>query len=108
MSKVREHKAFLYLVKVTHRDQAYALLKSLSHEQTDAIGELFENVLQSVIHLTPETLDLFRRNRGLVRHLASSSVKPSTRQSIIQRRYRTVYELVRSVHYGAEDYLDSA
>ncbi len=97
MTKVSEHLAFFDLVATTTTKQAYALVKTATPEQVDAVGELFENVLRATIVLTGKALTLFRRRKSLVRALATRQTPSATRQRLVHRSYRVVRLLLQHV-----------
>ncbi len=103
MSLVSKHQHFLHLVSSAHPKQAFQLLKTSSLEQVNSIGELFENILQSYITLSPEKLKLFRTHRQLVRQIASRDLKSARRLRLVYKHYRIVRKLLQSFSYDTED-----
>ncbi len=97
MSKVSEHLAFFNLVATTTSKQAYALVKTATPEQVDAIGELFENVLRATVVLSGKALSLFRRRKSLLRALATRRTSSGAQQRLVHRSYRAVRVLLQHV-----------
>lgn len=64
------------IIHTTSTQQAVAVLKCVTSDQSLAIGEVILNVLQGNITLTPEDKKKFSRHKTLLRKLCSSSGRP--------------------------------
>ena len=91
-SRMADQLHFFSLLLGTDKRQRTALFQSLTNLQTDAIGEIFFNLLK-VLPLTKEEEKLLKR-KTFLRKIASVKTSPTRRKSIIKNHTKHITNLL--------------
>lgn len=84
---------FLRFILNTNVRQSTWLLKNLSRSQTDAVSEIFLNILHSD-QLSSELLDGVKHYKGLIRRVGDTSSDYINRRTHISKHPRTVLKIL--------------
>ena len=83
---------FLKLLLTTDKRQKAALISTLTHEQTDLLGEIFHN-LTKVLPLNSQQEKKLRR-KPFLRLLANTKTSPGRRKALIKRHSKQIADIL--------------
>ena len=86
---------FLELLLKTEKQQARALMDTITQGQLDALIEIFINLM--TLKVPPKTQSLLRRRRRLLSKLTNKRTKVSTKLALLRRHFRQIYDTLLSV-----------
>jgi len=90
---VERERDFLRFILNTNLRQSTWLLKNLSRSQTDAVSEIFLNILHSD-RLSSELLDGVKQYRSLIRRVGDTNSGYIHRRTDISKHPRTVLKIL--------------
>ena len=92
---LQKHKNFMELLLTTHKNQARALIETITKEQLNLIIEIFFNLLK--LNVPSETKILLKRRARLVSKLTNRRLSISTKQALVSRHFHQLYHTLLSV-----------
>ena len=93
-SRIADQLHFLSLLLNTDKKQRAALFQSLTNQQTDALGEIFHNLIK-VVPLTKDEQKLLRR-KPFLRLVGTTKTATSRRKSLVKKHSRQIADLLLS------------
>ena len=93
-ARIADQLHFLSLLLDTDKKQRAAIFQTLTKSQTDALGEIFHNLIR-VLPLAKEEQKLLKR-KPFLRLVATTKTSPSRRKSILKKHYKQVIDLLLS------------
>ena len=101
MSKhLQQNKAFLSLILNSSKQQATALIDTISPEQLYLLEEIAHNLLK--LPLNKETAVLVNKNKGLLKKLASKTTSQSNKIVVLRKNFRQLLTTLWSVKQQLE------
>ena len=104
MSKhLQQNKAFLSLILNSSKQQATALIDTISPEQLYLLEEIAHNLLK--LPLNKETSVLVNKNKGFLKKLAGKATSQSNKIVILRKNFKQLLATLWSVRTQLEELL---
>lgn len=96
-SAVEREREYLRFILVGKRIQSLLLLRNITLSQTNAVSEIFLNILHSE-EIEEQTVKSLERHRILIRKIGQASTNSNTeRRKLIQRHSKVVLKILLQV-----------
>lgn len=92
---LQQNKEFLHLLLNTSKNQAVALLFTITKSQLDLLTEILFNLLQLPLPLKAQRI--VRKNQKVLEAISRKQTPQSKKQSLIKKHYRNILLLLWAV-----------
>ena len=97
MNRLKPHKELLQHLAKASEQTAKAVLRTLDSEQTQVIGEIFDNLLGGAIKLHSTNKAAIAPYADIIRKLASRKIKSKTRRSLLAKHSQIVSLVLKAL-----------
>ena len=80
------------------RKQLHQVLSHITKEQLNALGEIFVNILQGVLHVSKVLVKKLYKHRKLIEYLADSHHSKQKRKKVLWKQRKAVINILKLIY----------
>ena len=94
---VKTQLAFLELLATNEREQARALISTMTKSQLNAICEVLINIQFGNIAVSEEDIKKLQKKKNIIRQLTSKTTGANVRKTLIQKEVALILMIIKSI-----------